>query len=163
MSIESLLADLKHSGENDQQRRTRDVTSVTPPRSIGVTASPLLDEDYTLETPATSHSDICESGPEFSHWCIHFADKEQLQVTFAPAVNHATARGFYPTLIAVEPVVKAGPRTPTAPELDELRLLIESVFADDCEADRTEALAVAILDVDDALVCYRDLSQKRVT
>jgi hypothetical protein len=42
-------------------------------------------------------------------------------------------------------------------EAAELRRLVAMVYAADTEADRTEALALALKDAENALACYRDL------
>ena len=40
-------------------------------------------------------------------WLIHFADRNPLEVTFSPMVNHAGALACYPDAIAAEPLPEA--------------------------------------------------------
>ncbi|GIK87987.1 MAG: hypothetical protein BroJett026_34680 [Betaproteobacteria bacterium] len=49
-------------------------------------------------------------------------------------------------------------RVATPREAAELRAMIGAVLADGSDDDRAEALAVALADVDAALICYRSLT-----
>ncbi len=51
-------------------------------------------------------------------------------------------------------------RTATPAEADELAALIREVYFDWQPEDREQAIKVAIADVDDALICFRDLWQR---
>ncbi len=55
------------------------------------------------------------------------------------------------------------PRIATQAEADELALLIREVCFDWLPEDRSIALTVALGDVEDALICYRDLWQRMQT
>lgn len=125
----------------------------------------------TLATPATVEGDkqrsvatvatVTVTSPRktesmrWSGWMLHFADRDPLPVYFCPAVSHADALASYPDALAAEPIPERTRRTATKAEADELQTLIERVYCDDTEADRAEALRVAVSDPDRALTCYR--------
>ena len=52
-------------------------------------------------------------------------------------------------------------RMETPAEAEELRALIAAILAGDSEADRAEALAVALVDPEGALLSFRTLEEKR--
>lgn len=64
--------------------------------------------------------------------------------------------------ILTELAANDGAPVPARPaQTSELRELVAIIFADDSEADRAEALAVAMADADAALVSFRSLAQER--
>jgi hypothetical protein len=67
-----------------------------------VSAKPLQDKACTLDTPDTSQNVSAEDWALFNAWLFHFADRDDLPVTFAPAVDHAEALAYYPEAVAAE-------------------------------------------------------------
>ena len=102
-----------------------------------------------------------DSAKPCSQWLFHFADRDDLQVTFAPAVNHAAALDYYPDAVAAEPIPERPQRIATKAEASEITALIHAVFPDDTDVDRSEALAAALADPDGALHCYRTIAKDR--
>lgn len=109
-----------------------------------------------VANPKTPQSD---SGKQCSRWLFHFADRDDLPVTFAPAVDHAEALDYYPDAVAAEPIPDRPQRQPTKSEADEITALVQAIYANDTESDRAEALAVALADPDGALLCYRTIAK----
>lgn len=96
-----------------------------------------------------------------SRWLFHFADREPMEVIFAPAVSHPNALACYPDAVAAEPQTALPLRTPTKAEAKEITALVLAVFASDTDVDRNEALAAALADPDGALLCYRTIAGER--
>jgi hypothetical protein len=96
-----------------------------------------------------------------SRWLFHFADRELMEVVFAPAVSHANALACYPDTVAAEPQTDRPQRTPTETEAKEITALVLAVFGSDSDVDRNEALAVALANPDGALLCYRTIAEER--
>ncbi len=107
------------------------------------------------ESPQTDKGEPC------SRWLFHFADGDDLPVTFAPAVDHAAALACYPGAVAAEPIPERPHRQPTKAEAEEITALVQAVFACDFPVDRNEALAAALADPDGALLCYRTIAKDR--
>ena len=108
-----------------------------------------------VANPRTAKTD---NGKPCSCWLFHFADRDALPVTFAPAVDHAKALSYYPDALAAEPIPERPQRTATKTEALEITALISAVFPDDNDVDRNEALAAALADPDGALICYRTIA-----
>lgn len=102
-----------------------------------------------------------DNGKPFSHWLFHFADRDELPVTFAPAVDHAAALAYYPDAVAAEPIPDRPQRVANEVETNEIRALIGIVFANETDVDHSEALAAALADPDGALRCYRSIAEGR--
>ncbi len=83
-----------------------------------------------------------------------------MEVLFTPAATQAEVAELYPGA-SIEPVSDAATRAATPAEADELRALVAAFLAADTEANRAEALAVALADPDAALACYRALAAIR--
>lgn len=94
-------------------------------------------------------------------WLFHFTDRNDLPVTFAPAVVHAAALACYPDAVAAEPIPDQPQRKPTKAEADEIMALVQAIYANDTDNDRAEALAAALVDPDGALLCYRTIAMDR--
>lgn len=94
-----------------------------------------------------------------SGWLLHFIDRDDLPVTFAPAVDHAKALSYYPEAVAAEPIPDRPQRNPTQAETEEITALINAIFPDDNEVDRSEALAAGLADPVGALLCYRTIAK----
>lgn len=107
------------------------------------------------ETPKTDRGKSC------SRWLFHFTDRNDLPVTFAPAIDHAVALTYYPEAVAAEPMPERPHRKPTKVEAEEITALVNAVFPDDTNDDRAEALATALADPDGALLCYRTIAKDR--
>lgn len=134
-------------------------TPDTPCNPPEVSAEPAPNKACTLDTPDTSQNISAEDWALFNAWLFHFADQDDLPVTFAPAVGHAAALAYYPEAIAAEPIPDRLQRKPTKAEADEITALVRAVFADDTDDDRAEALAAAMADPDGALLCYRTIAK----
>jgi len=102
-----------------------------------------------------------DSGKPCSQWLFHFADRDPLQVTFAPAVDHAAALACYPEAVAAEPIPERPQRKATKAEANEITSLVQAIYANDTDDDRAEALAAALADPDGALLCYRTIAKDR--
>ncbi|MBS1189043.1 MAG: hypothetical protein H6R10_835 [Rhodocyclaceae bacterium] len=94
-------------------------------------------------------------------WLIHFIDRDPLEASFCPVVDHGGALAAYPDAVAAEPIHEHQQRASTEAEEAELRRLVGAIYPGDTEADRTEALAAALDDPDDALTCYRAIAAER--
>ena len=46
------------------------------------------------------------------HWFVHFADREPLEVIFAPEQTHAAVLRLYPAAIAAQPITDLSEGTP---------------------------------------------------
>ena len=134
--------------ERERGRTVASVATVTVAKSPqGQTASPVK---VGVGDTATT-----------SRWLFHFADREPMEVFFAPEVSHANALLCYPDAVIAEPQTDCPQRTPTAPEAKEITALVQAVFAGDSDVDRNEGLAVALADPDGALLCYRTIAEER--
>ncbi|MBS1139228.1 MAG: hypothetical protein H6R13_681 [Proteobacteria bacterium] len=133
-------------------------TSCNPPE---VSAKPLQDKACTLDTPDTSQNASAEDWALFNAWLFHFADRDDLPVTFAPAVDHAAALAYYPDAVAAEPIPERLQRKATKAEANEITALVQAIYANDTDNDRAEALAAALADPDGALLCYRTIAKDR--
>lgn len=102
-----------------------------------------------------------DSGKPCSQWLFHFADRDDLPVTFAPAVDHAAALAYYPDAVAAEPIPDRPQRQPTKAEANEITALVQAIYASDTDDDRAEALDAALADPDGALLCYRTIAKDR--
>jgi hypothetical protein len=60
----------------------------------------------TVASVAVANAETVKTGDgkPCSQWLFHFADRDDLTVTFAPAVDHAAALACYPDAVAAEPV-----------------------------------------------------------
>lgn len=108
---------------------------------------------------ANEKTGITENDEPCPRWLFHFADRDVLSVTFAPAVDHKKALSYYPDAVAAEPIPERPQRTATKTEAHEITALIRAVFPDDNDVDRSEALAAALADPDGALLCYRTIAK----
>ena len=133
-------------------------TACNPPE---VSAKPAPNMACTLDTPDTSQNVSAEGWALFNAWLFHFTDRDDLQVMFAPAVNHAGALSYYPDAVAAEPMLDRAQRKPSKAEANEITALIQAVFAGDSDVNRNEALAAALADPDGALLCYRTIVEER--
>lgn len=136
-------------------------TPDTPCNPIEVSAKPAPNKACTLDTPDTSQNISAEDWALFNAWLFHFADRDDLPVTFAPAVDHAAALAYYPDAVAAEPIPDRPQRKPTKAEAEEITALVQAIYANDTDDDRAEALAAALADPDGALLCYRTIAKDR--
>ena len=136
-------------------------TPDTPCNPPEVSAKPAPNKARTLDTPDTSQKISAEDWALFNAWLFHFADRDDLPVTFAPAVDHAAALAYYPDAVAAEPIPDRPQRQPTKVEAEEITELVQAVFASDSDVDRNEALAAALADPDGALLCYQTIAKDR--
>lgn len=102
-----------------------------------------------------------DKGKPCSRWLFHFAERDDLPVTFAPAVDHAAALACYPNAVAAEPIPDRPQRQLIKAEADEIAALVQAIYANDTADDRAEAFTAALADPDGALLCYRTLAKYR--
>jgi hypothetical protein len=121
-------------------------------RTVASVATVAVANPKTLQT---------DKGNPCLQWLFHFADRDDLPVTFAPAVDHAKALSYYPEAVAAEPIPDRPQHTPTKAEADEITALVQAIYANDTDDDRAEALAAALADPDGALLCYRTIASDR--
>jgi hypothetical protein len=152
MALDDLLSKLEGQASD---------TPDTPCNPPEVSAKPLQCKACTLDTPDTSQIVSAEDWALFNAWLFHFADRGDLPVTFAPAVDHAAALAYYPDAVAAEPIPDRPQRQPTLPEANEITALVQAIYGNDTDDDRAEALAAALADPDGALLCYRTIAKDR--
>lgn len=87
-------------------------------------------------------------------WLLHYQDHD-VELSTSPESTLAEVLLDFPGVIAAEPIADTPKRKATFSESKELAALVNLIYASDTEADRAEALAAALADPDDALVCYR--------
>jgi len=131
-------------------------TSCNP---LKVSVKPAPNKACTPDTCDTSQNVSAEDWALFNAWLFHFADRDDLPVMFAPAVDHTAALSYYPDAVAAEPIPDRPQRHPTKDEAKEITALVHAVFAADSDVDRNEALAAALADPDGALRCYRAIAE----
>ena len=136
-------------------------TPDTPCNPSEVSAKPALNKACTLDTPDTSQIISAEDWALFNAWLFHFTDRDNLPVTFAPAVDHAAALAYYPEAVAAEPIPERPQRVATEAEAKEITVLIGIIFANDTDVNCNEALAAALADPEGALLCYRTIAEER--
>ncbi len=136
-------------------------TPDTPCNPIEVSAKPAPNKACTLDTPDTSQNVSAEDWALFNAWLFHFADRADLPVTFASAVDYAAALAYYPDAVAAEPTPERPQRKSTKAEAEEIRALVQAIYANDTDDDRAEALAAALADPVGALLCYRAIAEER--
>ena len=93
-------------------------------------------------------------------WVLRYPDHD-VEVRTIPESTRAEMLRDFPGAIAAEPIPDTPKRKPTEAEAKELRALVAAIYSTDTEADRAEALAAALADPDDALVCYRAIVAER--
>jgi hypothetical protein len=152
MALDDLLSKLESRAAD-----TRDTPS-NPPK---VSAKPLQDRACTLDASDTPQNIRAEDRVLFNAWLFHFVDRDDLPVTFVPSIDHVRAMSYYPEAVAAEPIPDRPQRKPSKAEADEITALVNAVFPDDTDDDRTEALAAALADLDGALLCYRTIAEDR--
>jgi hypothetical protein len=136
-------------------------TPDTAGNGCAVSMKPLQDGTCTPDTFDTAQNVSVKDWALFNAWLFHFADRNDLPVTFAPAVDRAAALAYYPEAVAAEPPPDRPQRKPTKAEAEEITALVSAVFPDDTDDDRAEALAAALADPDGALLCYRTIAKDR--
>lgn len=137
------------------------VTPVTPTDDEGVTtkAAPIL--ECTPVTPVTPQMDNGQ-GAIARAWLLHFSDRDPMEVWTAPPATHDEILALYPDAVAAVPVPDhASTRTASTSERAELLTLLEAIYADDTDADRQEAIGLALADPEGALTCYRAIAGER--
>jgi hypothetical protein len=92
-----------------------------------------------------------------SHWRVTYPSGGAREVLLVPPATADEVHELYPAA-RLEALRDTPRRSRTRPEVDELRALIDTVLRDDSEADRTEALTVAMTDPSAALVSLRTLA-----
>lgn len=117
--------------------------------------------EATVATVAVANAETVKTGDgkPCSQWLFHFADRDDLPVTFAPAVDHAAALADYPDAVAAEPIPDRPQRKATKAEAEEITALVQAIYANDTDDDGAEALAAALADPDGALRCYRTIAK----
>ena len=121
-----------------------------PPLTVATVATVAVANPQAVKT---------DNGEACSGWLFDFIDRDDLPVTFAPAVDHAKALSYYPEAVAAEPIPDRPQRKPTQAEAEEITALINAIFPDDNDVDRSEALAAGLADPVGALLCYRTIAK----
>lgn len=156
MGLDALLARLE---------RREAVTPVTPRYPAGVTAKPAPDKACTPVTPVTPANDeaeiragdsTAEAASAARRWRVCLPNCDPGEVIFTPEATRAQVADRYPGA-RIEPLPEPT-RVATPAEAARLRVMIGAILADGSDDDRAEALAVALADVDAALICYRALT-----
>lgn len=94
---------------------------------------------------------------EHRRWRVTIPGRAAFVVTCCPEGDHAWMVRLYPGGGVAPLPERENTRTATAAEAAELADLIARVLVNDSGAERAEALAVAMLDVDAALTCFHSL------
>lgn len=97
------------------------------------------------------------SGGSAFRWRVAYPNGAGMDVLFTRAATRAEVAELYPGA-SIEQIPDVPTRTAIPAEEAELRALVAAILADDSDADRVEALAVALADPDAALACYRALA-----
>jgi hypothetical protein len=90
-------------------------------------------------------------------WRVGYPDLPMITVIFVPPATRAEVAEVYPGA-SIEPIPDTVTWTATPAVTDEVRRLVSAILAGDSEADRAEALAVALADPEAALLCFRALA-----
>ena len=90
-------------------------------------------------------------------WRVCYPNGAAMIVLFTPTATRAEVADVYRGA-SIEPMPDTLTRTATQVEADELRCLVNAILASDSEANRAEALAVALADPDAALASFRALA-----
>ena len=160
MGLDDLLARLERAAG----------TAGTAGVPADVPANPLQTLAGTAGTAGTAEKDkggsdsTTDTAPPVraTRWLLHYADREPMEVHFAPAADHAEALAAYRDALAAEPIrERTDTRTATVIERDELLALVEAVYAGDTDQDRQEATDAALADPEAALTCYRAIAAER--
>lgn len=97
-----------------------------------------------------------------TRWLLHYADREPLEVWFAPAADHDEVLAAYRDAVAAEPIrERIDTGAASVIERDELLALIQAIYAADTDQDRQEATDAALADPEGALTCYRAIAAER--
>jgi hypothetical protein len=141
----------------------RAVTSVTADVTADVTPEPAPMLVCTSVTPVTAQNSNAEDVATYWHWLVHFENREPLEVYFNPDASFDKVMANYPDALAAEPLPERTRRTPTEDEAAELRALVASVGAaySFTPGEQAEALALALNDVDAALMSYRAMAAEK--
>lgn len=148
MGLEALLSTLE---------RREPVTPAAPEEIVGVTRQPASALACTLVTSVTAGE---HAGPEDAivcrRWLIHYPSID-VQVCFSREITYAGVMAARPGSVAATPLLETFCRPATPAEHRELVRLLAAILPEDTEGQH-EALRVALADVDDALVCFRQLA-----
>lgn len=127
--------------------------------SLGLLGTP--PQTFEINHAANEAQGRVENSAVSFVWLIHFTDRDPLQVSFSPELNHEAALACYPDAVAAEPVADALRRSATRDEADELRELVATIYHDGTEAVRSEALQAALDNPDVALAALRETVEKQ--
>lgn len=157
---------------------TRCNSGATPARTSPMTGSELRAQLRTQQ-PRNRSGGACNSDAEkvarsdagvqpardtapCRRWHVYFNDgRPPLEVIFSDDQTLVEVHARYPG--AVQPAPEIASRSATPAEADELRALVAAILSDGGEADRAEALAIALADPDAALMLFRTLAADALT
>lgn len=94
-------------------------------------------------------------------WRILFPEGRAIEIRYRPEVSRKEVEGHYPGATVVPLPDEERKRAATPAEQVELAALVASVYADETQTERNEALTKALADPDDALACYRTIAIDR--
>jgi hypothetical protein len=103
-----------------------------------------------------ARSAVASNDAPARQWRVVYSNSPAMTVVFVPAVTGAEVAKLYPHA-SIDPLPDAETRAATPAEADELRRLVNAILAEDSNADRAEALAIALANPIAALDCYRNL------
>ncbi|OGS81397.1 MAG: hypothetical protein A2Z94_04365 [Gallionellales bacterium GWA2_55_18] len=152
----SYLARLKQLEDEKISQHSPDIDLPKPPKapfvSFGGTGTGHIEKKIIdveiIATPASGESATAW------RWLLHYPGHD-VEVSTMPESTCAEMLRDFPGAIAAEPIQDTPKRKATEVEAKELRALVAAIYAADTDDDRAEALAAALADPDDALLCYR--------
>jgi hypothetical protein len=103
-----------------------------------------------------ARSAVASNDAPARQWRVAYSKTHAITVVFVPAVTGAEVAKLYPHACIV-PLPYTETRAATPAEADELRRLVNAILAENSDADRTEALMIALANPIAALTCYRNL------
>lgn len=104
------LADLIRGKPQRDSGGVATVTVATPATVTAAASTSVANvASVTVANREKRKTQPADSAQEFARWLLHFEDRDPVEVTFDPRVDHAGALGVYPLAIAAEPLPDAAP------------------------------------------------------
>lgn len=147
---------IRAAGDRAAVRRWAAMIRDNKPGIVALLQQPANDDQQVEVTP------VPVAEPEVhQRWTVAIPGRDAFGVIVPQGATCGEMRAMYPTAtsILVEPPADHFPAT--SAEANELRQLIDRVLPGAPAAERAEALRTALIDVQDALICYRALVADR--
>jgi hypothetical protein len=112
-------------------------------------------DDQQAEAVAIADPDLHQ------RWTVAIPGRDPFGVIVPQGITLQQMRVQYPTATSILVQVPQDCFPATSEEVAELRQLIDTVLAGSSNAERREALQIALGDVQDALICWRALAADR--